>query len=474
MKKFDLNIEKILENWDIKHAVREIIANALDEKKLTGTRDIHIYKETNGNWIIRDFGRGIKYEHFTQKENDEKLNTNGIIGKFGIGLKDALATFERKGVTVQIFSKHCNISIGKSQKVGFDNLITLHAYIEEPSNPNMEGTMVQLSNINDTDIEKGKQFFLKFNHEKFIERTKYGEVYIKQGEVGNIYINGVLVSTEENFLFSYNITLLNANLKKAINRERSNVGRTAYAATIKNILLECQSKDVADLLTQDLRNYSYGITHDELKWIDVQQHAASILNKYQKVVFVTSEEIEKGVDLIDEARKGGFEVVAVPSNLRDKLQEKNDQELEKNPENPENIVRTFTQFQTERSNNFEFDFVSIDRLNYSEKSIWKLVPEILTIIGGKPFNVNEIVISEVMERDSYTFRAAEGLWRPNEKQIVIKRSILSESKSKFIGVLLHELAHAISGATDATRSFESELTRLLGVFGEKSLNIRLE
>lgn len=473
MKKFDLNIEKILENWEAKHAVREIIANALDEKNLTNSKDIEIYKESNGNWIIRDFGRGLKYEHFTQKENDEKLLTDGVIGKFGIGLKDALATFERKGVSVKILTRHGDITIGKSQKSGFDDLITLHAYINEPSNPYMEGTTFQLANISDYDIEQGKQLFLKFNSENVIEKTKYGEVLSKQGNLGNIYINGVLVATEENFLFSYNITLLNASIKKAINRERANVGRTAYASTVKNILLDCQSKEVADLLTKDLRGYSYGSTHDELKWLDVQQHAASTLNKYQKVVFVTSEEIEKGTDLVEEARQGGFEVVTVPTNLRDKLQERNNLEFEKNPDSSENIIRTFTQFQTERSNNFEFNFVSPSSLNYSEKSIWDLVPEILAIIGGKPHNVNEIVISETMESDPYTFRPAAGLWRSGEKQIIIKRNILTEGKARFIGVLLHELAHAISGATDATRAFESELTRLLGIFGEKSLNNKL-
>lgn len=473
MKKFDLNIEKILENWEAKHAVREIIANALDEKNLTNSNDIEIYKESDGNWIIKDFGRGLKYEHFTQKENDEKLLTDGVIGKFGIGLKDALATFERKGVSVKILTRHGDITIGKSQKSGFYDLITLHAYINEPSNPYMEGTIFQLINIRDNDIEQGKQLFLKFNSEYVIEKTKYGEVLSKQGNLGNIYINGVLVATEENFLFSYNLTLLNTSIKKAINRERANVGRTAYASTVKNILLDCQSKEVADLLTKDLMGYSYGSTHDELKWIDVQQHAAAILNKYQKVVFVTSEEIEKGNDLVEEARQGGFEVVTVPTNLRDKLLEINSLEFEKNPDSNENIIRTFTQFQTERSNNFEFNFISPSILNYSEKAIWDLVPEILSIIGGRPENVNEIVISETMESDPYTFRPAAGLWRASERQIIIKRNVLTEGKARFIGVLLHELAHAISGATDATRAFEGELTRLLGVFGEKSLSNKL-
>jgi DNA gyrase/topoisomerase IV subunit B len=106
MRKFDLNIEKILENWEVKHAVREIIANALDQQTLTNTAEIQIFRGADPNtWVIKDFGRGLRYEHFTQKENEEKLKASGIIGRFGIGLKDALATFERNGVGVKILSK---------------------------------------------------------------------------------------------------------------------------------------------------------------------------------------------------------------------------------------------------------------------------------------------------------------------------------------------------------------------------------
>lgn len=76
MKKFDLNIEKILENWDIHHAIREIIANALDEQIISNSQEIKIFNEDN-EWHIRDYGRGITYEHFTQNENKEKLNREG-------------------------------------------------------------------------------------------------------------------------------------------------------------------------------------------------------------------------------------------------------------------------------------------------------------------------------------------------------------------------------------------------------------
>jgi DNA gyrase/topoisomerase IV subunit B len=83
---FDLNIEKILEAWDNAHAIRELISNALDEQVLTRTADIKICKEADGTWTVRDFGRGLRYEHFTQNENPEKLKNVGlVIGKFGVG-----------------------------------------------------------------------------------------------------------------------------------------------------------------------------------------------------------------------------------------------------------------------------------------------------------------------------------------------------------------------------------------------------
>jgi hypothetical protein len=63
VKKFDLNIEEILEDWEVHHAVREVIANAIDEQLLTKTRGIEIFKDPKGKWHIRDYGRGLKYEH---------------------------------------------------------------------------------------------------------------------------------------------------------------------------------------------------------------------------------------------------------------------------------------------------------------------------------------------------------------------------------------------------------------------------
>lgn len=46
--KFDLNIENVLGNWMINHAVREIIANALDEMVITKSSPIEISQDDKG------------------------------------------------------------------------------------------------------------------------------------------------------------------------------------------------------------------------------------------------------------------------------------------------------------------------------------------------------------------------------------------------------------------------------------------
>ena len=68
---FDLNIEEVLEAWEVSHAIREVISNALDEQLLSGTADIEIAKDPEGRWTVRDFGRGLRIEHFTLNENKE-------------------------------------------------------------------------------------------------------------------------------------------------------------------------------------------------------------------------------------------------------------------------------------------------------------------------------------------------------------------------------------------------------------------
>lgn len=459
MKKFDLNIEKILEDWEVYHAIREVIANAIDEQILTQTKDIQIFNDVNDKWHVRDYGRGLRYEHLTQKENDEKLRNPSMIGKFGIGLKDALATFDRKNVKVLIRSKYGDITLGKSEKHGFEDIVTLHAYISDQSDLKIAGTEFVLEGVSYKDISKAKDLFLKFSGERVIEDTDYGGVLERNGDKGRIYINGVRVAEEENFLFSYNITSLTSAIRKALNRERTNVGRSAYSERVKSILVSCQSKEIAEQLVNDLKNYQTGTLHDELNWIDVQERAVKILNATAHVVFFTPEEMMSTPMMIDEAKSAGYQVIAIPGSLKERIQGEVD--ITGTP------IRDLSQFYELYHDSFEFKIVDPKNLTQPEKRIFDWTKAILDI-AGRPRMIKEVVISETMRKELGSFVEAEGLWEPANGRIIIKRNVL-ESLAKYAGTLLHEAAHAKSATEDVTREFESELTTLLGIASSKAL-----
>lgn len=452
MKKFDLNIEKILENWETYHAIRELIANALDEQLLTKTKEVEIFKSGN-SWIIRDFGRGLQYTHLTQNENQEKLKNTSVIGKFGMGLKDALATFDRKGISVTAHSKHSQITISKSEKEGFNDIITLHAIIEEPKDKNFVGSEFILNGVTDKDIEEAKNLFLKFSGEKVIENTKQGQVVEKKNKFGNIYINGVKVAEEENFLFSYNITVLNASIKKVLNRERTNVGRSAYTDSIKKILLASQSEEVAESLAKDLTNINKGTARDELTWIDVQEHSVKILNQQGKYLFVTSFEAMQLPDMIDQAKNSGHEIITIPENLKYKIQGSTD--LSGNP------IVDIGQFVSNYNDSFDFNFLEPEKLTPKEKEIYDLTPKIIDIFGGQPKKVKSIKISTTMRKDFFADVMTLGCWAEKTNSIVLSRKTL-KSLQDYSGTLIHELIHAKTGYDDVTRAFESELTVTIG------------
>lgn len=451
-KSFDLNIEQILENWEIRHAIREVIANALDEQILTDTAPVVIEKRS-AIWVIRDYGRGVRYTHLTQNENQEKLESPNVIGRFGIGLKDALATFERHGVRATIRSRFGTICTNKSAKHGFGDIQTLHAVIEDPEDPSFVGTEFELDGVDDQEMEAAKLLFLKFSNERLLDTTRFGQIINRSIGPGAIYINGVKVAEEANFLFSYNVTLLSAAIKKAINRERSHVGRTAYTDSVKKILLGSTNDYVARKLSDDISRFQDGTMHDELAWVDVQEHAVRILNVHGKVMLVTAEEAMKFPDLMDQARESGMTILTIPENLRAKIADSVDIEG--------NRMVDLTQFTQTYNDSFSFEFVEPETLSANEREVFDAIPFIINTYGELPSNVRSIRISNTMRPDLLSAGQTLGCWDSSSSAIVIWRDQL-RSVPALAGVLIHEMVHAKTGFSDVTRGFETALTDVIG------------
>ena len=79
----------------------------------------------------------------------------------------------------------------------------------------------------------------------------------------------------ENFAFSYNITALTEPMRKALNRERTNVGRTTYTDRVKQILPNATASEIAEELAGQLQAMQSGSVSDEVRRKEVYLSATS-------------------------------------------------------------------------------------------------------------------------------------------------------------------------------------------------------
>jgi hypothetical protein len=455
---FDLNIEEVLENWLVEHALREVIANALDEQLLSDSSEIQISKDWHDKWHIRDFGRGLQIEHFTLNENQEKIQaTGGVIGKFGVGLKDALATFYRRGIGVTIRSSYGTFTVKPAHKHGFEGIVTLHVeYDDTPTG--ITGTDFIFDGVTDEDMARAKSLFLKFVGEEVLDTTLYGQILRRQGNAGRIYILGVYAAEEPNFLFSYNITSLTDGMKKRLNRERLNVGRTTYADRVKAILKCAVSQAVQDALVEQVTRRATGDQADEMSWIEIGQMALNLMHQRTQVVMVTEQELQSRPDILDNVRSDGYQVVVISDQQKTRL---DSQMTGGGPQ-----VRTIENYVREFNDSFQYQFVAPDQLTAAERKVFGFSNAILALVGISGAKVPKIRISETMR---VTNDNTGGVWDSQLGAIVIKRSRLV-SLVTYASVLLHEVGHEDTGAVDATRFFEQVLTGYLGQTATAALN----
>ena len=455
---FDLNVEKVLEHWTPAHALREVIANALDEHALLGRSDRPaVEKDEAGVWHVRDHGRGLRYHHLTQNESDEKRASDVVVGQFGVGLKDALATFHRNGIGVRISSPHGTITLAEQSKHGFDDVVTLHAVVGAPVE--ITGTDVALARITDADVVEAMGFFLVFDESvAVVDTTSSGQVLARPGDSPrSVYVRGVRVAEDDGLLFSYNVTKVDAKLRRALNRERSNVGRSAYTDRIKAVLLAVEEQAVLTGLVEDMAGFVKGATHDEVKWNDVAERVVRELAAVDpNVVFVTAAQRWSHPELIRRAEVDGKRVFVVPDALAARLRISDD-----------GAVTTLERFAAQWNERVVIEPLDPTVLSPAEQAVFELAGEVLKVLGRRG-DEWQVVVSETLHLTPDGTETAHGLWDPAQRRIVINRRCL-RSTDLFVATLLHEVAHAITGATDLTAEFEDGLTDLLGTVGVRAV-----
>ena len=170
MELLDLNIKDIDNNWTINDAIRELVANAIDEHILTNiTNDIKItYNSQTKTLIISDEGRGIKNLHFIENANKEKLNHSNVFGKYGVNLKNAIAVLVNNHVNVTIKSDFGIYTPLITNKQGVTEQIpTIHIQRENNFNE-QKGTIISLSPINQQQADQASNLLVLHQQGKWI------------------------------------------------------------------------------------------------------------------------------------------------------------------------------------------------------------------------------------------------------------------------------------------------------------------
>jgi hypothetical protein len=112
------------------------------------------------------------------------------------------------------------------------------AVISPPAGRGFKGSDAALEGVAKAEVEAAKSFFLRFSGETVLEETRHGQVLrLESNRPARIFANGRLAAEEQRFAFSYDITSLTATMRRALNGERTNVGRGEYSDGVRIMLL---------------------------------------------------------------------------------------------------------------------------------------------------------------------------------------------------------------------------------------------
>ena len=285
-KLIDLNIgTNILEHLTIVDALKELISNAIDEHHMNKVyTQIEIFKRNN-DWVIKDYGSGIKEKHFTFNINKAKSSDNETIGMFGFGLKDAIAILKNKEIDMIIKTKN-KIFVPEYYTKDEDDT-TIHIEVTKNTEEFDCGTEIILVGLKDMYIDKAKEKFLEYIQPNIIFNNDMIAIFTLSPKQ-YIYINGVEVYQNTGFHFSYDIRLTD-ELKKHISRDRKQIDIKEIKKTIDTLLTNIRPEKIFLDKIKDIFNSN---VLKEFSSIKILRHFIECANNLNKYIFISPEEVK--------------------------------------------------------------------------------------------------------------------------------------------------------------------------------------
>ncbi len=440
---FDLNIKRILTTWEVPHACRELVANALDEHVLCNLDPKAVVIDLKEDrLLIKDQGRGITKFHFVQDESVEKVEhfkNSQIIGHFGVGMKDAVAVLVRQERTLEIKCKHGRYTFEYKNKHGHDDVITLHVIIHDDVPSDFHGTEVTVRPISKKELKKTKDLFLMFGERKVLFECTIGQVLSNEGDTSSIYVKGLRVDQSQQYQFSYNIRELNKSLRERMSRDKNSISVGVYSGIIKRILT---STTKIDPLYQMLEKLIVDNGNRDLKtdvaYKDVTIH---VTKNMEHRVIVTQEQCRTHPNVFDKIKdraqivsKEQYEMISRTASRKCKT--------------IDDIIKIGVE---------HGDEIAYADMSAKEKDTFDMGNE---VIRSNPDIFGSLSTPKIVQNLKLQGSEASGV--RSKDDIYVDYEQLRKGGHAYFGTLAHEHAHKKSNATDCTREFERCLTDMLG------------
>lgn len=409
--------------WGIKEVLREILQEMIDVRKKYGcSGSIHW---RSGKAIIEDDGPGLKRQDLALGQSG-KRGEAGLIGQFGEGLKLAALVTARMGRKMAIET----VGFTAEPVVVWDQNLECNVLaLDIRENTRAKGTRVTVE-ASRRELEEAKDLFLEFN--KSLKEIAPG-IYTPGGKV---FINGALATVLPKALFSYS---LSGEVKSAQNRDRTSLDIWELKAAVQGLFKRAASAKVAEIYFRYWKEQP-----DDLPWeydfrIDPPKKVwAKTFRKIfgQKVCLAVPGAPEATL----EAQRLGFKTLdGVPyywESLLDNLGVLTTKAvITQKVAKPRRLVALRELAPEERAN-----------LAFARRIVKKYLGALPPIKIALELPLN----STAADDDT---SVVVGLWDSGHRKVWLRRDALLD-RAKVLGVLLHEVLHAKSGAPDATRAFE--------------------
>lgn len=412
-------------NGTLIDAIVEFTTNAYD----TGTPFTLEYE--NGKVIIEDQGPGLKKENLVFGKH---VGDRNKIGFWGEGLKLAILIATRDEADLLIESTNFNLkaSFEYSEKYGSASVLALHLLPPTRS----KGTRISLL-ASEAQFKEAKR---RISY--LLERDKLKPIWRepnvrKQG----FYVQGIFVE-EIDTLFSYN-----TNDKSLLaTRDRNYVDYWVKADIIKEAL--------ENLEDEKLIRFYLGFKK-------------SNINKFEYQIEFTP----KNADLWNKIVKEMYPNYCIPSNVTFHNVMAEDQGYVLLNNLPHGAKKTMCNF-LPKAEKIAFQqhtkvgpIIPFSEFTSDEKEMWSKAFKLIYRIYNIDIDESVFITSEFKQINGK--EGTLGLYEEDangQRRYYILREAMKDPET-FIGTLIHEIEHGISGAPDNTREFENALTKRLGQFG---------